>query len=86
MLVIPERHTPDYFTMTDAERADADRLICELRERMVRDDPSITGFNVGSNCGASAGQQIMHAHIHLIPRRDSDGGAVKGVIRNQFAY
>ncbi len=26
-------------------------------------------YNVGVNMGASAGQTVMHCHIHLIPRR-----------------
>jgi len=88
VLVVPVRHTADYFTMTGRERADADRLLRRLRERMMRQDPQITGFNVGSNCGSSAGQHILHAHVHLIPRREGDGNGrgVKGVVRNRFAY
>ena len=35
-------------------------------------DNSVTGFNIGTNVGESAGQTIFHAHIHLIPRRNDD--------------
>ncbi|MGB5424996.1 MAG: HIT family protein [Desulfobacterales bacterium] len=42
------------------------------------------------NCGASAGQTIFHAHIHLIPRRDGDTpnptGGVRGVIPDRMCY
>jgi diadenosine tetraphosphate (Ap4A) HIT family hydrolase len=42
------------------------------------------------NCGESAGQTIMHAHIHLIPRRDGDlehpRGGVRGVIPEKQSY
>ena len=68
---------------------DANELLNVLRDRAVREDPAITGFNVGSNCGASAGQRVQHAHIHFIPRRVGDGPAgrgVKGVIRNKIEY
>ena len=41
----------------------------------------ITGFNVGVNDGVSAGQTVMHCHIHLIPRRDGDVGDPRGGIR-----
>ena len=50
----------------------------------------MTGFNVGVNCGESAGQTVMHAHIHLIPRRDGDlenpKGGVRGVIPSKQSY
>jgi diadenosine tetraphosphate (Ap4A) HIT family hydrolase len=89
LLVVPARHTPDLFTMTPAERTDAMELVEALRESARTADPTITGFTVGINCGASAGQRIPHAHIHFIPRRDSDADGrrgLKGVIRNRLAY
>lgn len=89
LLVITRRHTADFFTMTDEERRDAVELLAILRNRAVKEDPTITGVNVGANCGASAGQRIMHAHVHFIPRRDGDGPGgrgVKGVIRNKMVY
>ena len=53
-------------------------------------DETITGFNVGTNCGESAGQTKFHAHIHLIPRRDGDTpnprGGVRGVIPDKMDY
>lgn len=84
VLVVPLRHVQDYFDLTPRELRDANELLGMLRKRMLRDDPSVTGFNVGVNCGASAGQRVMHAHIHLIPRRGDE--SVKGVIRNKLAY
>ena len=89
LLVIPLRHTPDFFTMTEQEKRHASELLTILRDRALQEDPSITGFNVGINCGVSAGQQIPHAHIHFIPRRDTDPNhpaGVKGVIRNKMTY
>ena len=89
LLVITRRHTVDLFSMTAAEQRDAMKLLSILRDRALARDETITGINVGANCGASAGQRIMHAHIHFIPRRDADPqrpGGVKGVIRNKMAY
>jgi len=89
-LVIPRRHMPDYFSMTPVEMQDAECLLRQLRERLLKQDPTITGFNVGMNCGVSAGQTILHAHIHLIPRRDGDTprprGGVRGVIPDKMSY
>jgi len=84
MLIVPLRHTEDIFSMTEQERSDSMKMIGILKRRALQEDPSITGFNVGANCGESAGQQIMHAHIHFIPRRGDE--PVKGVIRNKMAY
>ena len=80
-LVIPVRHTAELFTMSVRERRDADTLIRLLRSKLLREDDSIEGFNVGMNCGAEAGQSIFHAHWHLIPRRKNDSKAKKGGIR-----
>ncbi|MHA2068802.1 MAG: HIT domain-containing protein [Candidatus Thorarchaeota archaeon] len=90
MLVIPQRHTPDFFSMTTKERSDAENLLMILRNNISKKDSSVTGFNVGVNCGESAGQSIFHAHIHLIPRRDGDTaiprGGVRGVIPKKMSY
>ena len=34
--------------------------------------PDVTGFNVGVNVGADAGQTIFHCHIHLIAKALGD--------------
>jgi diadenosine tetraphosphate (Ap4A) HIT family hydrolase len=84
LLIVTRRHTKDLFTMTAEEHADAMTLAGILRERALAAEPNITGFNVGANCGASAGQKVMHAHIHFIPRRRET--PIKGAIRNKMAY
>jgi ATP adenylyltransferase len=90
LLIVPVRHTPDWFAMTDQESADSRTLIHTLAKRIRKDDPSVTGFNIGTNSGASAGQTVLHAHIHLIPRRDGDcpnpRGGVRGVIDGKRCY
>jgi diadenosine tetraphosphate (Ap4A) HIT family hydrolase len=89
-LIIPFRHTPDFFAMNSDERSDAFELVERLREKLLSDDPSIVGFNLGMNCGQAAGQTVMHAHIHLIPRRGGDvidpRGGVRGVIPERMKY
>jgi ATP adenylyltransferase len=90
ILIMPIRHTPDLFSMIPEEIKDAIALINLLHDNIKRDDPTVTGFNIGINCGVSAGQTIMHAHIHLIPRRDGDTpnprGGVRGVIPDKMSY
>jgi diadenosine tetraphosphate (Ap4A) HIT family hydrolase len=73
LLVIPFRHTLDYFTMNDEERLDAQRVLIALKEQITQYDSTVQGFNIGINCGVAAGQSVLHAHIHLIPRREGIG-------------
>ncbi len=89
-LIIPKRHTIDFFAMTPQERDETSALLVLLQQKLLTDDSSITGFNIGMNCGESAGQSIFHAHTHLIPRRDGDTkkpqGGVRGVIPDKMGY
>jgi diadenosine tetraphosphate (Ap4A) HIT family hydrolase len=89
-LVIPKRHAAEYFDLSGAERRDADRLLKFLKQQLFKKDPSLTGYNIGVNNGASAGQTIFHVHYHLIPRRDGDTenprGGVRGVIPGKRSY
>ena len=90
LLVVPKRHVPDWFSMNNNERREADELLRALKIKLEESDNGITGFNIGMNCGKSAGQTIFHAHIHLIPRRDGDTpnptGGVRGVIPEKMCY
>lgn len=90
LLIIPKRHSPDWLALTEQESRDADTLVRILCRRLAQANSRITGFNIGMNCGASAGQTVFHAHIHLIPRRDGDTpdpqGGVRGVIPAKMNY
>ncbi|WP_051361287.1 HIT family protein [Desulfuromonas sp. TF] len=90
LLIIPYRHTEEYFTMTSEERQHAEELLRQLRKKVLQEDPSVKGFNIGMNCGEVAGQTVMHAHIHLIPRRAGDTpepkGGVRGCVPEKMGY
>lgn len=90
LLIIPYRHVEYFFDLTSDEVHDTIALIKALHYSLASKDSTITGFNIGMNCGVSAGQTVMHAHIHLIPRRDGDlenpRGGVRGVIPHKMDY
>lgn len=89
-LIIPKRHTQDYFSMSKKEKNDTERLLEIFRKTLLEKDPLITGFNIGMNCGETAGQTMFHCHTHLIPRRKGDTpnprGGVRGVIPDRMNY
>ena len=90
LLIVPLRHTPDWLSMTVKEIRDSEVLIRNLVDTFRQKESSVTGFNIGTNIGRSAGQTVFHAHIHLIPRRDGDTnvprGGVRGVIPGKRSY
>jgi len=90
MLLIPRRHVLDQTGLWQPEINALFALQCQLIQQLRATDSSISGFNIGSNVGASAGQTIFHCHVHLIPRRDGDvadpRGGVRGVIRERQSY
>lgn len=81
-LVIPKRHVHDYFALKQTELLACDYLLRKIKEDIQRLDPSVSGFNIGANCGEPAGQTIFHCHIHLIPRRDGDVENPRGGVRH----
>jgi ATP adenylyltransferase len=89
-VVVPRRHSDDFFSLTDAERADTLKALDLLRACLLAADPSIVGFNIGMNCGEAAGQTVPHTHTHLIPRRHGDTpaprGGVRGVVPARMSY
>ncbi len=89
-LLIPKRHVVSAGDLVQPELNAMWALAAEIRADLKAQDATIDGFNVGFNDGVSAGQTIMHAHVHLIPRRTGDvaepRGGVRGVIPERQSY
>ena len=89
-LIIPHRHVSSFFDLNDNEFNYLNKILKKQRQSLLDLDKEITGFNIGVNAGADAGQTIMHVHIHLIPRRKGDienpRGGVRGVIPSKQKY
>ena len=81
-LIIPRRHIDSFFELGTSEQKACLNLLSEIKEKLLKDDSSITGFNIGINDSEDAGQTIPHCHIHLIPRRKGDVENPRGGIRN----
>ena len=89
-LIIPKRHVETYFELTYEEIQACNELILKTKEKILKQDFNVKGFNIGTNAGKVAGQSIMHCHIHLIPRREGDvedpQGGVRSVIPKKQRY
>ena len=89
-LIIPKRHIKDYFDLSNDELVACNELIQIIKKEITKKDPTVKGFNLGTNIGKVSGQSILHCHIHLIPRREGDvdnpQGGVRSVIPNKQHY
>jgi diadenosine tetraphosphate (Ap4A) HIT family hydrolase len=79
-LVIPKRHVMSLFELSEVEQAEVWRLVTAVRNRLM-DELVPDGFNIGVNDGAAAGQTVMHAHVHIIPRHSADVEDARGGMR-----
>lgn len=80
-LVIPRRHYP---TLSEMPAEDIGTLFqtAAVVAPKVQAAMDAAGFNLGINNGKAAGQEVFHAHIHIIPRYQGDGGgSMKSVAR-----
>lgn len=81
-LIVPRRHAPDYFALTQEELLACDDLLRRVGAVLRERDAAIEGFNIGVNSGEVAGQTIFHCHFHLIPRRRGDVENPRGGVRH----
>ena len=79
-LVVPIRHVASLFDLSFDELSSLWELVSEARNQLAaKSNPD--GFNVGVNDGEAAGQTVMHAHIHIIPRWRQDVADPRGGVR-----
>ena len=79
-LIIPKRHIASIFEATIEEQVDIFTTLKKAKKQLEKTlNPD--GYNIGINDGISAGQTVMHLHIHLIPRYAGDQNDPRGGIR-----
>jgi diadenosine tetraphosphate (Ap4A) HIT family hydrolase len=89
LLVIPFRHTSDFFSMTNDEKRAIVELIGECK-KIIEETFRTDGYNIGFAVGEAGGQTVMHCHCHVIPRYAGDvpdpKGGVRGVVPGKRGY
>ena len=88
-LIVPSKHVISIYDLSVAEYDAVWDLVSQVRQRLVT-DLRPDGFNIGLNDGMAAGQTVMHAHVHVIPRWGGDvsdpRGGIRWVIPNKAPY
>ena len=77
-IIIPVRHAETVFDLTADEIRQTFALLADVKV-WLDEQHGPQGYNVGWNCGSVAGQEIMHAHLHVIPRFREEPYAGRGI-------
>lgn len=77
-VIIPKSQVPTPFDLSEKEWEDTHKLMKQIKSYLDKKyQPD--GYNVGWNVGQAGGQEIAHAHLHIIPRYSDELYAGKGI-------
>lgn len=72
VLVVPKRHCADIFEIAEQDLQQVVAAAKRIAPAVMK-ATNADGVNVGMNNKPAAGQVVMHAHVHVIPRFKDDG-------------
>lgn len=77
-VIIPRKHRETVFDLTREEWEATYDLLHEVKSYLDAEyHPD--GYNLGWNVGTTGGQELFHAHLHVIPRFKDEPLAGKGI-------
>jgi len=77
-IIIPKAHRRTVFDLAPEEVAATFELLGQAKlqiDKRYRPD----GYTIGWNCEAVSGQQVFHAHLHVVPRFADEPYAGRGL-------
>ena len=77
-VIIPKSEVSSPFELSNKEWEDTKSLLQELKN-YIDMEYKPDGYNIGWNVGSVAGQEVKHAHMHIIPRYSDEPFAGKGL-------
>lgn len=85
-LIIPKIHVQNYFNLDKVYQNECWELVNKVRD-FLQDKYNPDGYNVGLNINRIAGQGVLHAHIHVIPRysgKTNENFAIENMASKDF--
>ncbi|MCO6489796.1 MAG: HIT family protein [Phaeodactylibacter sp.] len=73
VLVVPRKHCPELQGLDEETGAHLFRVAMRLERALRASGLPCEGTNLLQNNGAEAWQEVMHVHLHVIPRFRGDG-------------
>ena len=77
-IIIPKAHKVTVFDLSAKEWEATKQLIDKVKS-YLDEKYNPDGYNVGWNCGEAGGQDVFHAHLHIIPRYADEPYAGRGI-------
>jgi|SRR3989344_1020000 len=71
-LVIPKQHFENVFDISE-DALQKVSLVAKKLSAKIKDGLQADGIRLSQSNGRAAGQDIMHFHLHIIPRYENDG-------------
>ena len=84
LLIISKRPVIDFFQLNPSEQQNLSASIVAAKQ-IIEQTQQPDGYNIGMNCGAAAGQTVLHFHCHVIPRYSGDMPNPRGGVRHCVA-
>ena len=81
-LIIPKKHYENIFEIEDnvlKKIAEVSKIIANNMRKNLED---VKGVNIFQSNGLVAEQVIMHYHMHVIPRRETDSFKINNCLKN----
>jgi len=77
VLVIPNRHASRLAEMPERDGSEVFRVAQRIAAALQRSGIRCQGINLSLADGEAAGQEVFHVHLHVFPRFEGDGFAIK---------
>jgi histidine triad (HIT) family protein len=68
-LVVPKVHADNLSEGTSEQACQLMATVHDLAQRILK-AVGADGYNLGMNHGECAGQEVMHTHLHIMPRKN----------------
>jgi len=70
VIIIPRKHIPTVLDLTNADQELVGYMHTVANRVAAEKSLTESGFRLVTNCKESAGQEVLHLHIHLLGGRD----------------
>lgn len=71
VLVVPKQHHESFSEMNEEEASALGKAALKVAKAIIK-ATGFEDFNLLMNNGIEAGQEVMHAHLHIMPRTADD--------------